>query len=117
MTVLASATTNGAAHIENLTTGQSVSQAMTVSSAAALCEANAEWIVEDFLSCDSSGSCPQVPFANFGDVTFANSLALQAGTLVTPATGSGLQVLDLYQNSQVLTNCAVSGSTVACTYI
>ncbi|KAJ4388803.1 hypothetical protein N0V93_006263 [Gnomoniopsis smithogilvyi] len=117
MTVLASATTNGAAHIENLTTGKAVSQAMTVSSAAALCETNAEWIIEDFESCDSSGNCPQVPFANFGSVTFTQSLAVQGGTTVTPATGSGLQVLDLYQNSQVLTNCAVSGETVACTYV
>ncbi|KAJ4414838.1 hypothetical protein N0V82_007686 [Gnomoniopsis sp. IMI 355080] len=117
MTVLVSSTTNGAAHIENLTTGQSVSQAMTVGSSAALCETNAEWIIEDFLSCDSSGNCPQVPFANFGAVTFTQSLAIQAGTVVTPATGSGLEVLDLYQNSQVLTNCAVSGTTVSCTYV
>jgi hypothetical protein len=45
--------------IKNNTKGTSVSKSIT--STAALCEENAEWIVEDF----ESGSS-LVPFANFG---------------------------------------------------
>lgn len=118
MTVLASSTTNGMAVIENLTTGQAVQQFLSVAASSALCESNAEWIVEDFQSCTAAGVCPQVPFANFGAVTFSNSLALQGGKLITPGTaGQNLQTLDLYQNSAVLTNCAVSGATVSCKYV
>ncbi|KAG9310941.1 concanavalin A-like lectin/glucanase domain-containing protein [Chiua virens] len=45
-TVTAYSTTSGAAAIENLTNGQTVTQDIT--SDYALCEQNAEWIVEDF---------------------------------------------------------------------
>lgn len=118
MTVLTSSTTNGLAVIENLTTGQAVQQFLSVAASSALCEANAEWIIEDFQSCTAAGVCPQVPFANFGAVTFTSSLALQSGNLITPGSaGQNLQTLDLYQNSTTLTNCAVSGTTVSCKYI
>lgn len=117
MTVIASSTTNGAAYIENLTTGKVVSQALSVTASQALCEQNAEWIVEDFQSCTSSGTCAQVPFANFGAVTFSSAYAAVGNQLIAPGTASGLQTINLYQNSSVLTNCAVSGATVACQYV
>lgn len=118
MTVFATSSTTGAAYIENLTTGKVVSQPLSVAASAALCQTNAEWIVEDFTSCDSSGNCGLVPFAKFGAVTFTNSLATHGGTTVTPGTaGENLLVLDLYQNSQVLTNCVVNGATVGCTHL
>ena len=52
--------------IENTTTGQKVSKDLT--SSAALCEENAEWIVEDY---EENGAL--VPLANFGTVTFTGA--------------------------------------------
>lgn len=85
----------------------------------ALCETNAEWIVEDFEACDEDGDCALVPFANFGNVAFTNCSARHAtGRTVTPATaGEGLMVIDIYQNGQILTDCGVSWGTVNCTYM
>lgn len=117
MTVITSSTTNGGAYIDNLTTGKSVAQPLSVSASQALCEQNAEWIVEDFQTCTASGTCSQVPFANFGSVTFTNALVAQGAALIAPGTASGLQTINMYQNSAVLTNCAVNGGTVACTYV
>jgi hypothetical protein len=51
---------SGSAVIKNNTKNKSVSK--TITSTAALCEYDAEWIVEDF----SSGG-GLVPFANFGN--------------------------------------------------
>lgn len=107
VTVTATSTTAGTAVIENTTTGQRVSQDLTSSSA--LCEQNAEWIVEDF---EESGG--QVPFANFGTVTFSDASA----TTATGAVGPGqATVIDIQQNDQVLTDVSVDDSSVTISYV
>lgn len=94
--------------IENLTTGQTVQQEL--SSAYALCEQNAEWIVEDF---EENGSL--VPFADFGTVTFDSATASgPSGTTYTP---SGATIIDIEQYNQVLTSVTTSGETVTVKYV
>jgi len=108
LTVTASSTTSGTALIENLSNGQQVSQFITSSSA--LCEQNAEWIVEDF---DSGGS--QVPFCNFGTVSFTNAVAyLNGGGTISP---NGATELDILQNGQVLTSVSESSDGVTISYV
>ncbi|KAI0169434.1 peptidase A4 family-domain-containing protein [Hypoxylon sp. FL1284] len=105
MTVTASSKSAGTAVIENETTGQRVSHSFSGESDA-LCETNAEWIVEDF----SSGG-GLVNFADFGSVTFTGA-SVNSGTGVNGAT-----IIDIQQNNQVLTSCSTSGSSsVSCSY-
>ena len=68
LTVTATSSTTGVAIIENLTQEQSVKQ--EISSTYPLCQANAEWIVEDFTSNDQL-----VPFNDFTTVTFEEAYA------------------------------------------
>jgi hypothetical protein len=92
--------------ITNESNGQQVSQDITSSSA--LCEENAEWIVEDF---EEGGGL--VPFANFGTVTFTNAAAtLVSGGTVDP---SGADTIEIVQNNDVVTDVSV-GSEVTVTY-
>ncbi|KAI0376003.1 peptidase A4 family-domain-containing protein [Hypomontagnella monticulosa] len=105
MTVTASSKSAGTAVIENETTGQKVSHSFSGESDA-LCQTNAEWIVEDY---SSGGSL--VSFADFGTVQFT-------GASVNGGTGvSGATIIDIQQSSKVLTDCSTSGSsTVVCEY-
>lgn len=66
LTVTASTPFTGSAVIQNLSNGEEVTKAIV--SLSALCEENAEWIVEDY----EEGSS-LVPFANFGTVEFTVS--------------------------------------------
>jgi hypothetical protein len=69
--VNSSSPSKGVAIIENKSSGQSVTKTLSApSSDATLAGQNAEWIVEDFNAGDS-----QVPFANFGTVTFSGAQA------------------------------------------
>ncbi|EPT01947.1 hypothetical protein FOMPIDRAFT_1119172 [Fomitopsis schrenkii] len=106
LTVTASSTTSGTAVIENLTTGKTVTQDITSSSA--LCEENAEWIVEDYEEGDSL-----VPFADFGTVTFTGASATTSSGSIGP---SGATLIDIEQDS-VLTSVSVSGSDVTIKYV
>ncbi|KAI1452039.1 peptidase A4 family-domain-containing protein [Annulohypoxylon moriforme] len=104
VTVTASSKSAGTAVIENVTTGKTVSHSFSGESDA-LCETNAEWIVEDF---ESGGSL--VSFADFGTVEFT-------GASVNGGTGtSGATIIDIQQSGKVLTDCSASGSTVTCSY-
>lgn len=67
MTVTATSTTAGTAVIKNVSKGTTVTHTFS-GQTAALCETNAEWIVEDF---SSGGSL--VPFADFDTVTFTGT--------------------------------------------
>ncbi|KAF5383155.1 hypothetical protein D9615_004962 [Tricholomella constricta] len=107
LTVTASSLTSGTAVIHNLSTGQTVSKA--ISSTAHLCQANAEWIVEDF---ESGGSL--VPLADFGTVTFSNAHATTSSGTVGPA---GAVIINMEQNGQVLTSASTSSSGVTVQYI
>ncbi|TFK47813.1 hypothetical protein OE88DRAFT_1606078, partial [Heliocybe sulcata] len=106
VTVTASSTTSGTAVIENVSTGQTVTQHITSSSA--LCEENAEWIVEDY---EEGGSL--VPLANFGTVTFTSA---SAGTSSGSIGPSGATLIDIEQNGRVLTSASTSGSSVTVSY-
>jgi hypothetical protein len=88
-----------------------VSKALTApSSSDALCEENAEWIVEDF---EENGAL--VPFANFGTVSFTNAYALtSSGAKITP---SGATIIDLKQGSTVYTTVTTSSSAVTVKYV
>jgi len=108
LTVVATTTKSGTATIENLTTGVTVSQALT--SHHALCEQNAEWIVEDY----SQGG-KLVPFCNFGSVTFTNAAAtLASGGTIDP---NGATEIDMQQNGQVLTSVSESPGSVTIQYV
>ncbi|KAI1851411.1 hypothetical protein JX265_000355 [Neoarthrinium moseri] len=108
ITVTATSTKAGTATVANKSTGKTVTHTFS-SQSAALCETNAEWIVEDFSSGNSL-----VPFADFGTVTFTGASATTSSGTVGV---SGATILDIKQNNKVLTDCSTSGSsTVQCTY-
>lgn len=108
LTVTATSTTSGTAVIENTTTGQTATKDLTSSSA--LCEENAEWIVEDF---EENGGL--VPFADFGTVTWTDASATTGSGSVTP---SGATIMDIQQNGQTLTQTTIdSDGTVTTTYV
>jgi len=106
LTVTATSTTSGTAVIENTSNGQTVTQDIT--STSALCEENAEWIVEDF---EENGSL--VEFADFGTVTFTDAYATTADGTQTPADATAI---DIEQNGQVLTSVTV-GDDVTIKYV
>ncbi|KAG8882331.1 hypothetical protein FRB97_007466 [Tulasnella sp. 331] len=102
-TVTATSTKAGTAVIKNNTTGKTVTKSLT--SSYALCEQNAEWIVEDY----EEGSS-LVTMANFGTVTFTGASAgLVSGGSEGP---SGASLIDIEQNSKVLTSSSISSSSV-----
>ncbi|KZT63531.1 putative aspergillopepsin, partial [Daedalea quercina L-15889] len=102
LTVTATSTTSGTAVIENVSTGKTVTQDITSSSA--LCEENAEWIVEDYEEGDSL-----VAFADFGTVTFTSAEATTTSGTVGP---SGATLIDIEQNNEVLTSASTSSDSV-----
>ncbi|KZT10841.1 uncharacterized protein LAESUDRAFT_809729 [Laetiporus sulphureus 93-53] len=106
LTVTASSTTSGTAYIENPSTGQTVTQ--DLSSSYALCEENAEWIVEDY---EEDGSL--VAFADFGTVTFTNAEATYDGETVGPSTAT---LINIEQNGEVLTSVSTDSSSVTISY-
>ena len=81
---------------------------MDLSSSSALCEQDAEWIVEDF----EEGSS-LVPFADFGTVTFTNCTASGPdGTYTCPSPN----IIEIEQGGKVLTSVTVSGSDITVKY-
>lgn len=90
-----------------MTTGQTVTQDLT--SSYALCEENAEWIVEDF---EEGGSL--VPFADFGTVTFTGATASGPSGTYSP---SGATIIDIEQNGKVLTSVATGTDTTTIKYV
>ena len=107
LTVTATSTTSGVATIEDLTNNQTVSKSLT--STSPLCQQNAEWIIEDY----STISGEDVPFADFGTVTFTDAEA--TGTRIY--TPSGATINNIEQNGQVLTSVSISGSSVTIKYV
>lgn len=102
VSVKSTSATAGTATIENLTTGKTVTKAIT--STSKLGGQNAEWIVEDF---EQNGQL--VTFANFGTVTFTDSVAGYTGGTEGPA---GATLIDIRQNNKVLTQSSLSGTNV-----
>lgn len=109
VTVTATSKASGTAVVENVTKGTSVTHTFSGNVGADLCEYNAEWIIEDYEEGNSL-----VTFADFGTVTFTGASAVKSGTTVGL---SGATIFDIEQ-SKVLTNCALVGTTgVTCSYI
>lgn len=108
ISVDASSTSSGTATIENTSTGQSVNHNFDGGVQGTLCETNAEWIVEDF---ESGGS--EVPFANFGTVTFSNAQATTGSGSVGP---DGATIMDIKQGDSVLTSSSADSGSVTVQY-
>jgi len=89
--------------------GKSVSHTFTGQSSP-LPGSSAEWIVEDF---SSNGG--EVPFANFGTVTFTGASAVINGATVTPG-GDGAVNIVLEPSGTPLTSTTISGGTVTVQY-
>jgi len=108
LTATATSATAGTVTIENVSTGKTVTKSLT--STAKLCGENAEWIVEDY----EEGSS-LVPFANFGTVTFTSAIATtSSGSTVGP---SGAVLIDIEQNSKVLTSVSVTSNSATIEYV
>jgi Peptidase A4 family len=107
VSVVADSTTSGVATVENVSKGETVSHTFVLE-VDALCEWNAEWIVEDFEEGDSL-----VNFADFGTVTFSDCEATKDGDTVDT---DGAVIMDIEQDS-VLTSVTASGSTVTVKYV
>ncbi|KAI0325226.1 acid proteinase [Cubamyces sp. BRFM 1775] len=105
-TVTATSTTSGSATLINHSTGQQVTHSF--SRQPALCEENAEWIVEDF---EENGGL--VPLANWGTVTFTGA---SAGTSSGSVGPTGADIIDLNQNGRVLSSVSTSGNSVTVKY-
>ena len=90
----------------NHRSGQTITH--TFSRQPALCQENAEWIVEDY---EEGGEL--VPLADWGTVTFTGASA----GLASGSTGpSGATIINMEQSSGVLTDVTVSGSEVQIAY-
>ncbi|BAE62645.1 unnamed protein product [Aspergillus oryzae RIB40] len=109
VTVDASSKTAGTAIVENLTTGKTVSHTFAGQDDNALCETNAEWIMEDF-----SSFLSLVPFANFGTVTFTDISATSGDSSVG---ASNATIIDIQQNNKTLTSSSASDTEVTIKYI
>jgi len=108
LTITATSTSAGTAVIENVTTGHKLSKLITGSPA--LCEENAEWIVESY----DVGASP-VPFADFGTVTWTNAYATTNTGQELPI--SGATPINIEQNGVVWTSTSSSGTTGTIKYI
>ena len=107
VSVTATSKTSGKATITNKSTGKTVSNTFTGQKA--LCEEDAEWIVEDF-----SVGGKLVPFANFGKVEFADATATTLkGKTVGPA---GATLIDLV-NKTVITKASTGARSVTISYV
>jgi hypothetical protein len=108
LNIITSNATSGIAFVRNLSNGEGAS--ILLSGQAALCRANAEWIVEDFYA-----NAAEVPFANFTTAKFSTASAqLVTGGSIGPG---GATVVDIEQNGVVLTSASVTNSSVAITYV
>ncbi|CEJ92082.1 hypothetical protein VHEMI07759 [[Torrubiella] hemipterigena] len=107
MEVDASSPKEGIAKLTNLDTGVTVSHTFTKDKTpSALCETDAEWIMEDFLG----------NLADFGTVTFTDNSASDAsGNKFTPAGGDLIEIKDREGNPK--TDCSINGDDVSCTYV
>ncbi|KAG6005981.1 hypothetical protein E4U21_007474 [Claviceps maximensis] len=112
MSVKATSKTTGTAYLENLTTGQKVSQAMP-KGPAPLCGKTAEWVVESFTDTNINAV---VTLADFGTVTITDASANSPKGNVTPETAD-IWAIRNEKTQKVHTKCGSSGSSVTCKYL
>lgn len=105
ITVSSSSKSEGSVTLENISTGQSVTQSASApNSNAVLGGQNAEWIIEDF---DVGGS--QVPFADFGTVLFTNAVASTSSQSVGTDDAVIIEMKD--SNGNILTDVSLPSSS------
>ncbi|KAF7342621.1 hypothetical protein MSAN_02018900 [Mycena sanguinolenta] len=108
LTVTATSSTTGTAVVDNVSSGQSVTVALT--SPSPLCLANAEWVVEDF---QDGGFL--IPFADFGTITFTDASATtQSGSTVGPSAG---HLINMVQSNEQFTTASSTGNSVTVEYL
>ncbi|KAK4040123.1 putative acid proteinase protein [Parachaetomium inaequale] len=110
MTVTASSSSAGTVTLKNNSKGKTVTHSFS-GEAVKLCQAEAEWIIEDF---QLQGQL--VPFANFGTVSFTGASATGSDGCAVGVSGS--RVINLKKDNKVLTSCSTSGpNTFKCSYV
>lgn len=114
VTVDATSSTSGTATVENLTTGETVSETFENVSDGSLCEYNAEWIVEDYTEVYGNYET-LVPLADFGTVTFTDATATTSSGTVTPEDATIIDMVSEEDDLEV--ECSASSSEVTCTYV
>ncbi|KAI1792530.1 aspergillopepsin [Ganoderma leucocontextum] len=108
LTVVATSKTSGKATVTNKSSNRTVSHSF--SGEKPLCQYDAEWIVEDL-----GNPGHNVPFADFGRVTFTDA---KAGTLSGSRVGtSGASLLTIKQNNKVLTSVSHKSGHITVTYV
>lgn len=111
VTITATSTSTGQAVLENLTQGTSIKHTW-YSESPTLCEATAEWIVEDFTDIVNSVKYP-APFANYGQVTFTDNSATVNGQSVGV---DGAEPANMVVNGTTFSQSTVSNGQVIVTY-
>lgn len=107
-TVTAAGLHGGTAVVENLSKGTKETETLSNMSSA-LCQQDAEWIVED-----PGLNGGFIPFADFNAVTFTNASA--GGAAGTVAAGKA-QAMDIEQSGEVITSVSVGTSSVEISYV
>lgn len=116
LTIKATSKKAGTATVKNVTKGTTVTHTFSAESDS-LCETNAEWIVEDFEESTSSGGEEQVPFVDFGTVTFTSAYATTSSGTVGVSGAEIVEMVDSTGNT-VIVDASVSGTeTVVVTYV
>jgi hypothetical protein len=112
ITVSSSDNSHGSIILENVSTGQTVTESANApSSSAVLRGQNADWIVEDF---DIGGS--QVPFANFGTILFTDAVASTSSQSVGTDGASIIEIKD--SDGNIVTDVTLpSSSEVMVVYV
>ncbi|PTB62293.1 concanavalin A-like lectin/glucanase [Trichoderma citrinoviride] len=110
-TVSATSSTSGFAILENVSTGQLVSKYLT--SAHALGQQNAEWIVENYIMGPAS-SGHLTPLANWSSIVFTDT---RASTQKSWLDASNATVVNMSQHRRLITEVTIDGSSVIDTYI
>ncbi|EEA27279.1 hypothetical protein TMatcc_004431 [Talaromyces marneffei ATCC 18224] len=111
VTITASNTEAGSATLINNTTGQRVRFVWTYKTPS-LCEATAEWIVEDY----SIGN-NLVAFADYGSVTFTGNSAVIHGATTSDLSNSYIaNMVSVSNPSQVISASTVNGNAITVVY-
>ncbi|GAD95948.1 aspergillopepsin-2 precursor, putative [Paecilomyces variotii No. 5] len=112
VTVTATSTSTGNTIVENLTRGTIIGHTWDTESPV-LCEATAEWIVEDFTD-TSNGSEYLAPFANYGSVTFTDNSAIANGQIFGV---SNAQIVNMVQNGSTISEASIFNNQLVTTYV
>ncbi|KAH8820185.1 concanavalin A-like lectin/glucanase domain-containing protein [Xylogone sp. PMI_703] len=113
MSVVATSRNSGSATLQNLSTGQKVTKNFSGVTAGNLCQTDAEFIIEDFEECNSSGSnCQFVPFSSFTPAIKFTGATTTANGRNVPL--SQAEITEVIINNRDATSCSISGSTLTC---